>query len=185
MRRLLILVLALTVIGVACSSESEEGSGVTEDSDAPGTTVPIPEDAVVIPDLQISVVEFGEDGFLDVVNIGAEPADVSPMYLSQFPTVLALSDVIEEPIAVGASARIPASAMGGLSADGGEIALLTSPDFEDPDSMVGYVQWGTGGVHGPTATAAGIWPEGATVIPDPQFNSIELFGDPADPQNWS
>ena len=35
------------------------------------------------------------------------------------------------------------------------------------------------------AAEAGIWPAGASVEPDPAFNSIELFGDPADPESWS
>ncbi|MEK9527166.1 MAG: hypothetical protein VWZ83_12250, partial [Acidimicrobiaceae bacterium] len=58
-------------------------------------------------------------------------------------------------------------------------------DVTNPDTIFGFVQWGSGGVRADVAAEAGIWPAGASVEPDPAFNSIELFGDPADPESWS
>ena len=75
--------------------------------------------------------------------------------------------------------------LGGLAVDGGEAALHSGSDVTNPDTIFGFVQWGSGGVRADVAAEAGIWPAGASVEPDPAFNSIELFGDPADPENWS
>ena len=69
--------------------------------------------------------------------------------------------------------------------DGGEAALHSGSDVTNPDTIFGFVQWGSGGVRADVAAKAGIWPDGASVEPDPAFNSIELFGDPADPESWS
>ena len=89
------------------------------------------------------------------------------------------------PIAPGETIRLAASAVGGLDPTGGEAALYSSPAFSDPSAIFGYVQWGTGGERAGVAVEAGIWADGATVEPDPAFNSIELFGDPADVEAWS
>ena len=85
----------------------------------------------------------------------------------------------------GESVEVPAAAIGGLNIEGGEAALYSAPDFTNPEAIIAFVQWGTGGARADVAAEAGIWPADASVEPDPQFNSIELFGDPADPEAWS
>lgn len=152
---------------------------------APPTTDTIPPEAIELPDLQIVFVEFGDEGFVEIANVGDTDADVNGIQLCQFPTYLDIGPIAGGTIPAGASIRVSASGIGGLSADGGEAALYSSPDFTNPEAIFGFVQWGTGGARAEVAAEAGIWPVGASIEPDPAFNSIELFGDPADPESWS
>lgn len=57
--------------------------------------------------------------------------------------------------------------MGEISADGGEIALASSDDFENPNALLDYVAWGSRGFDlTETATEAGLWPEDESVVTD-------------------
>ncbi len=198
--RLLAALFAFLMIAAACGSSENNASapddpGVTPNGTAdvadpeptdPPTTQTIPPEATAVPDLQINVVEFGDDGYVQIVNLGDEDVDVAGFRLCQFPNYLELATVIDGGvIGAGETVQIAASHVGGLDPSGGEAALYTRPEFTSSDAIFGFVQWGTGGARSEVAAEAGIWPSGASVTPDPQFNSIELFGDPADPEAWS
>lgn len=201
MRRLLVLLSVFVLLAAACGgsddgavNEPDAGATTTDDSGvddepastAPTTTATIPPEATEIPDLQIVFVEFGDAGYVEIANRGDEPASLDGIQLCQFPTYVDLGTVVDgASIPAGESVQIPAATVGGLSVDGGEAALYAAPDFTNPEAIFAFVQWGTGGARSEVAAAAGIWPSGATVEPDPAFNSIELFGDPADPESWS
>lgn len=202
-RRLLALLAIVVVLAAACGGSDNEladdpvadDPGVTPDGtvpdDEPATTAPsttetIPPEATELPDLQIVFVEFGDAGYVEISNVGAEAADLNGIQLCQFPTYVDLGTVVEgASIPAGESVRVDAATIGGLSADGGEAALYGTAEFTNPDAIFAFVQWGTGGARADVAAEAGIWPAGASVEPDPAFNSIELFGDPADPESWS
>ncbi len=204
-RRLIVSLLALfALVAAACSSDSDDGATAATDDDAgestaevvdaddepttaaPTTTEASPEGTVLINDLQISIVEFGEDGFVEIVNSGDEDVDINGIWLCQFPSYVDLGTVVDGGlIAAGTSVQIPAGVAGGLDIAGGEAALYTSRDFGNSDEIFAYVQWGSGGGRADVAAGAGIWPPGASVTPDPEFGNIELFGDPADPESWS
>jgi hypothetical protein len=54
--------------------------------------------------------------------------------------------------------------LGDISVDGGEIALATDENLEDPEALLEYVVWGSDGFTlSETATEAGLWPENETV----------------------
>lgn len=201
MRRFLFALLSVTAVLVAgCGSGDDaasEGAAVdpaeestTSTSAAPVETAPpttdtIPPDATELPDLQITFVEFGNDGFVVITNVGDEPALLDGIHFCQFPTYVDLGPLVGRELAPNESVEIAGTEVGGLGIAGGEAALYSAPDFSNPDAIIAYVQWGTGGARSDVAAAAGIWPQGASVTPDPQFNSIELFGDPADVEAWS
>lgn len=201
-RRLIITLIALgALLAAGCSSGDDDAgdAGATDDAGAesttteaaepaetaPPTTDTIPPEAREIPALQIVFVEFGESGYVEIANVGDEPANVDGIQFCQFPTYFDLGPVAGGPIAPGESIQLAASAVGGLDPSGGEAALYSAPTFNDPTAIFGYVQWGTGGERASVAVDAGIWAAGASVTPDPAFNSIELFGDPADVEAWS
>lgn len=200
-RSLLTLFAVFALIAAACGGGDDSAAddlppdepGVTPEGTidaeptetAPPTTDTIPPEAVELPDLQIVFVEFGDEGFVEIANVGDTDADVNGIQLCQFPTYLDIGPIAGGTIAAGESIRVSASGIGGLSVDGGEAALYSSPDFTNPEAIFGFVQWGTGGARAEVAAEAGIWPAGVSIEPDPAFNSIELFGDPADPESWS
>ncbi|MEO0494678.1 MAG: hypothetical protein AAF081_14810 [Actinomycetota bacterium] len=200
-RSLLALFASIALLAAACggnddaadsdpvADEPEVTADTTVDAEpeetAPPTTDTIPPEAVELPDLQIVFVEFGDEGYVEIANVGDTDADVNGIQICQFPSYLDIGPIAGGTIPAGESIRITASGLGGLSPAGGEAALYSAPEFTNPDAIFGFVQWGTGGARADVAAQAGIWPAGASVDPDPAFNSIELFGDPADPESWS
>ncbi len=153
----------------------------------PPTTDTIPPEAMELPDVQMVFVEFGDDGYVEIANVGDTDADVGGVQLCQSATCVDIAPIAAGTIPAGASILVMASVLGGLAVDGGRggPALRSRSDVTNPDMIFGFVQWGSGGVRADVAAEAGIWPAGASVEPDPAFNSIELFGDPADSESWS
>ena len=190
---LLVLALLAAACGVDDGDETTDpaepqATEAVQTSSTTSTTAPIPQGAVPLGELQIVGVEFGDTGFVRVQNRGTTDADVNGFYICQFPQYTDLGTVVARGvIAAGATVEIPASAVGGLSDQGGEAALYANnTDFGSPDNILAYVQWGAGGARADVATAAGIWagPD-VSITPDPEFNDIVLNGDPADPEAWS
>ena len=200
-RSLLALLMSLALLAAACGGSDDSadvdrapgGSGDTSDSatdtepeeTVPPTTDTIPPEAVELPDLQMVFVEFGDDGYLEIANVADTDADVGGVQLCQSASCVDIAPIAAGSIPAGASILVMASVLGGLAVDGGEAALHSGSDVTNPDTIFGFVQWGSGGVRADVAAEAGIWPAGASVEPDPAFNSIELFGDPAASESWS
>lgn len=198
--RLTTALLVLALSAAACGGDDADGASDPAESPATeavqtspttsttSTTAPLPQGAVPLGDLQIVGVEFGDTGFVRVQNRGTAEANVNGVYICQFPQYTDLGTVVTRGvIAAGATAEIPASAVGGLSDQGGEAALYANnADFGSPDNILAYVQWGAGGARADVATAANIWagPD-VSITPDPSYNDIVLNGDPADPEAWS
>jgi len=188
MRRVLVTLVAVLLVG-ACGSGGDGptdtgGAGATVPTDPP-TTVTNPPDTVELATVQISVVDFEGDGFVRLVNVGDSDADLTGHWMVQQGKAVDLGAEIDPVIPVGDSLDISGVGVGGVSAEGGEIALFAGGDWDNAESLVAFVQWGSGGTHEAVAVDAGLWPEGVTVEPDPNYSSIELFGDPANPESWS
>lgn len=199
--RLIAALLVLALLAAACGGDDGgDDGGDTTDSGEPqateavqtssttSTTAPVPQGAVPLGGLQIVGVQFGDGGFVRVQNRGSADANVNGVYICQFPQYTDLGTVVARGvIAVGETVEIPASAVGGLSDQGGEAALYANnDDFGSPDNILAYVQWGAGGARAAVATAANIWAGlDVSITPDPQYNDIVLNGDPADPEAWS
>lgn len=168
------------------SAPSDENTSTT--TTAPVTTAPPPESGEALEVLQLNVVEFGDDGYVEIINTGGDEVTLAGIFICEFPDYADLGDVADATtLAGGDTLRIPAAVLGGLSADGGEAALYEGDDFGSSDAMLSYVQWGTGGhERASVAVAAGLWPaEDVFVTPDPAFPSIESGGFAADPEGWS
>lgn len=113
------------------------------------------------PTFAITRVVFGENGFVEFTNTSTEAADPDGLNACQFPSYPPLPGGELQP---GESVRIEASQFGGLKADDGEVGLYLEPAWEDPDAIIGYVQWG-GEDHkrSPVAVEAGVWESGTAV----------------------
>ena len=180
--------LAVVVLAAACGggddSEGAAEPAVTElpdtvESTSSTTTAPIPDGGASVGGVQLSAIVFGADGHVTVTNTSEAEVSLDGLWLCNRPAYVALSGSL----APDASIEIPASDMGGLSADGGEAGLYTESSFGSPDAMIDYVAWGGGGGRAGVAVDAGLWPEGVTVSPTAEL--IELFGVPGDPEAWS
>lgn len=172
--------------GALSSSVSESSSSTT--TTEPATTAPIPETGQALGDLQLSVVQFGDDGYVEIVNSGSDPITLAGVYICEFPDYADLGDVAEvDTLDPGATTQIAASVLGGLSIDSGEAALYDGDDFDSADAMLSYVQWGSGDhQRASVAAEAGLWPSvDDFVTPDPAFGSIESGGFAPDPESWS
>ncbi|MCL1588393.1 MAG: hypothetical protein M3092_08240, partial [Actinomycetia bacterium] len=130
--------------------------------------------------LVIVAVDF-EAGLIVIRNDGDEDYDLTGHWICNRPTY---SELPGEVLGSGAIIEIDTAVIG-LSADSGEIALYTSSDFGSADDILRYVQWGTDS-HGRTAVAVagGVWQDGDFV--NNQSANIESSGsDPISASDWS
>ena len=192
MRRTVPLLLALTLLATACSSGDSGDSAVeppttvtnstpsaTQTTGAPETTTSEMSrgDASA---LVIVAVDF-EAGFILIRNDGDEDYDLTGHWICNRPTY---SELPSETLAPGRIIEIDTAVIG-LSADSGEIALYTSSDFASADDILRYVQWGSES-HGRAvvAVAGGVWQDGDFV--DNQGANIQSTGsNPVSEANWS
>ena len=206
MRRAVPLALALTLLAVACSSSSEQTTGDTATTEAESVSTTTATPTTVAPattaapattvaaatttseavgggsstPLVIAAVDF-ETGVILIRNEGDEDYDLTGHWICNRPTY---SELPSETLAPGGIIEIDTAVIG-LSADSGEIALYTSSDFASADDIRRYVQWGTES-HGRTAiaVAGGVWQDGDFV--DNQGGNIDSTGsDPIGAADWS
>ena len=145
----------------------------------------------------INEVGLGPDGYVALTNFTDVPASLDGLHLCQGSQCFALPDAAVGP---GETARVSVgdgsgyedviaagATIGELRPSDGEIALMASPDVDDPGAMLLYFQWGST-PHDLTATAieAGLWVEGgygpsspdATRLFKVQETGLWLFEEP-------
>lgn len=207
------IVVAALILTAACStSQDDTTTSVAEPpptapdvttSTTAGTTSTQPVVAVEAT-FALGTVVFGEQGWIDVVNVGPQAGNVHGHWIAIHPFYLEMpSAIVEvgERVTIGFDETATPGALvhaAGLlpviEADDGEIALYAAGSFGDPSSIVDYVEWGQAGHFRSTvALAAGIWSEDLVVtttgtegglIPGagttPQLLDIDLAPLPAD-----
>lgn len=203
MRRVLVLIAGIALIGAACSGETDSEAAstatapasttaaeqVTTTAAAATTTLPPttttadesdgPESNLDSP-LVVLEIDF-DSSFILIRNDGTEEYDLAGHWICNRPSYNQLPDQV---LAPGDVIELDVRSLG-LRADSGELALYTSGDFESSTDIIRYVQWGTDS-HGrtDTAVAGGIWPEGDFV--DNQGSSIKSSGsNPVSSADWS
>jgi hypothetical protein len=119
----------------------------------------------------INEVGLGPNGFVTLTNFTDVPASLAGLYLCQGHACFELPDVVVDAgetvrIAVGDGAGYEGvvathATLGELHPSDGEIALLVSPELDDPQALLVYFQWGST-PHDRTQTAidAGLWVKG-------------------------
>ncbi len=114
------------------------------------------------PRFVLTAVAFGEDGYVEVANVGGAAGSLEGHWICQFPAYFRASGQL----APGESVRFDRadSGFGSLNADSGEIGLYTSNSFGDPTSIIAYVEWGeTGHARSGVAAEAGVWADALAV----------------------
>ncbi len=197
--RLLVLLSAATLVAAACSDDggsddatdsptSDAADDTASTTTAPATTAPIPETGQALDALQLNIVEFGGEGFVEIKNTGSESITLAGINICEFPDYEDLANVTDlEVLEGGETLQVPAEHLGGIDVAGGEAALYSGTNFGSPDGMLSYVQWGSGDhERASVAVEAGLWPAvDVFVTPDPAFTSIESGGFAADAEGWS
>lgn len=140
LRAVILLILAMLILA-ACSDDSTE-------EESP------------LASLRLAGIDFPLDSVL-LINNGAEPIRTESLHLCQ-------GDMCFEfnifSIAPRSTIIFDASRAGGLDPEMGEVALFDSDAFDDPDSMVDYVAWGSADQSlANTASEALLWSEEAFV----------------------
>lgn len=162
------------------TTESTPTTGLdTTDSTRPDDAEPV---------FVVSEVQFGEEGFIAIRNVGVVSGNLAGFALCNRPAYFQIPDVELDPldivwIAVGDGSALSAGAggvaeiipmngaLGVIDRADGEIGLYRSSAFDNPEAMITYVEWGAPG-HGRSSVAveAGLWEEGAFIeIPDDAF----------------
>ena len=114
------------------------------------------------PRFVLTAVAFGEDGYVEVTNVGSAAGSLEGHWICQFPAYFEASGRL----APGESVRFDRadSGFGSLNADSGEIGLYTSNSFGDPKFIIAYVEWGEPGhARSGVAAEAGVWVEALAV----------------------
>ncbi|MFB3099003.1 MAG: hypothetical protein ACE1ZX_03075 [Acidimicrobiia bacterium] len=122
----------------------------------------------------LSTVVFGDQGWIEVINTGPQAGNIHGHWIAIHPFYLELPSTIVEVgqtvrvsldpdadlgVVVGAAGLLPV-----LVAPSGEVGLYSSGNFGDPNSIVDYLEWGSGGHFRSTvAIAAGVWDENSVV----------------------
>ncbi len=188
-----------TTTRATTTTEATTTTGAT--TTTPATTQPAPEGAA---NFEITRVDFGGDGFVEVTNTGTAAGTAEGLWLCQLPMYSPLPDVVLEPgesvwvtrgdgqglTASGEPIQVvPDAAYGPLVAETGEMGLYVSTNFNvnfsSPGAIISYVEWGDSG-HGRSSVAvnAGIWPEGGFVDVADADTIGTAVAEPADPADW-
>ena len=152
------VVFVLLLAGVGASWVSDDPPAVNPYSSGPGTAT------TGEPQFVLTAVAFGEDGYVEVTNVGTAAGSLEDHWICQFPAYFRAGGQL----APGESVRFDRadSGFGSLNADSGEIGLYTSNSFGDPTSIIAYVEWGeTGHARSGVAAEAGVWTEALAVEP--------------------
>lgn len=169
--RLLAALVCLILVAAACSDDDTPEADGTPTTGADTATAE-PDDtaddgseedasaAATAPiELSITAVSFA-NGTVTVQNDGPEPVDMGNLFMCNRPNYSAIGAGVVEP---GATIDVDASIVD-LSADGGEVAIYTSQNFDSAGAILAYVQWGSAdGGRSSVAVAAGLIADGEFV----------------------
>lgn len=188
-----VIPIAIALAASACSTsiESTTTAPYTQAPDTTSTTVVATTRPIVTVDASFAIgtVVFGEQGWIELVNVGPQAANVHGQWIAIHPFYLELPSAIVEvdqsvTVAFGPDADPDAlvqaaGLLPSLEPSGGELALYATGSFGDPSSIVDYVEWGSGGHFRSTvAAAAGIWDESNIVPMSGDEGGILVLGGP-------
>ena len=191
------------------TTTSTAPTATTSPAAATTTTSPTPDSTTTTPDASSGAnfvlwnISLGPLSQVIVQNIGDGPGSLAGYWLCQRPSYYAFPDVELQPgelAAVAVTGRDEifgppsfAIAIEGIADIGtfdptsGEVGLYLGNDFDNPDAIVSYVEWGSSG-HGrsQTAVSAQIWPDGGFVETSEETGAISATVlPPTDPTHWT
>ncbi len=197
-------VAALGVL-VACGDSGETAAPAAEKAIAATTAAPTAAETEPADDAMmasagvvIAAIQVGDVDIVRLTNMGAEAQDLSGWQLCQQPVYWALpsrslgpgesldiglGDGDDTDEMVFAGGRI-----GAFETDEGNMALYNQASFADPNSLVHFVQWGSGGLgREREAYSAGLWSIGEFVAAGPLSGGgvLEYSGTGTGAEAWT
>lgn len=147
------------------------------------------------------MLSLGGLGQVVIQNVGSASGSLAGHWLCQRPSYFEFPDVELQPgefaaVSVGGDIFVPPAGaivvegvanIGPFDPISGEVGLYLRDQFENPDAIISYVEWGESG-HGRSATAvsAGIWPDGGFVATSELTGAILATRiPPSDPAHWT
>ncbi len=186
--RILPLVAAAAVFALVWGATSAGAAGTTTTPNHDPLARALQSGSLVISNVTVD----GANSTVTISNVGSDSVDLGGLWVCNVPNYWQLP---EQTLAPGASITVNAGsgsdtasqlfAGGSIGALGspGEIALYSSPDFEDPGSILAYVGWNGGSDRKTVAQAAGIW--GDDDVSAEVGDSIRRTGTSADASAYS
>ncbi len=175
-------------------------STTTAAGSAQETTVPDTTSTTIVTGnarFVIGSVVFGDEGTIEVGNLGPDTGDLTGFWIAMHPYYLELPSTILAPgkalivsLAEDADPEFVIPAAGllpTLKSGSGEIGLYEGGDFGDPEAIIDYVEWGsTGHVRSTVAIEAGLWPEDQAIVVDESVTGLTA-GDRSEPgpEGWT
>lgn len=172
------VVFVLLLAGAGASWVSDDPPAVNPYSSGPGNVT------TGEPRFVLTAVAFGEDGYVEVTNVGSAAGSLEGHWICQFPAYFEASGQL----APGESVRFDHadSGFGSLNADSGEIGLYTSNSFGDPKFIIAYVEWGEPGhARSGVAAEAGVWVEASAVDTQDASMIVATEEQPTNPGDWA
>ncbi len=194
-----------TTTNAPAATTTEPGEIPTTTALPATTTTVAPTTTAPTAAFTITAVVFGENGFVEITNVGAAAGDVGGHWLCQRPAYFEIPEQMLEPgesvwVATGEPESAgSATAVAVFGAEGrlgqfsprtGEVALYEGSTFGNPDLIRGFVEWGPeGGLpragRSGVAVEAGIWEEGTFVVVPEGAIGVTATTPPTDgPDDW-
>jgi hypothetical protein len=126
--------------------------------------------------------EVSAEGRIEIYNGSDSDLDLAEYYLYTSPAYRQIEDLALDCGAtlLAPGATLAVSPLAGFDAIDGEVALYTDSNFEDPGSIISYLEYGSAGhKRAPVAVAAGIWDVNDFVAPPTATASINAVLDEA------
>ncbi len=133
------------------------------------------------PTIAVTEVDLVADT-IEITNVGDADVDVNGLILCNFPAYAPIEGAAT--IAPGESIVVDSGALGvELADDQGEMGIYTVADYENPDAILTYVEWGTADhQRSPVAVQAGIWDGGVVEAGERLVSNVD---EPTAASNWS
>lgn len=174
--------IVLLLIAAACGSPGTDGEAIPVPADA--TSKPATVSGATGSFFAIHEVGLGPEGYVSLTNFTGVPVTTAGLYLCQGADCFALPDA---EVSAGETVRVAVgdgsglegviateAAVGELRPSDGEIAIYASQEYDDPEALLVYLQWGST-PHDLTSVAveAGLWRE-ASYAPS-SANATRLY----------
>ncbi|HLF62679.1 MAG TPA: T9SS type A sorting domain-containing protein [Saprospiraceae bacterium] len=127
------------------------------------------------------------NGHVEIKNNGGTTVNIGSYWLCRYPNYNQLSTItlVCGNLNLVAGALVTVDLTYSLPADDGELGLYVASDFDNPDAIRDYVEWGFHGhVRSSVAEAAGIWADGDFVPDWSDCVSLEYDGSGDASGNW-